>query len=52
MKELSKTWKKRDGNLYKKYTFSNYKDGISFVNTIPYLIEDVLGANVGEIFVM
>lgn len=34
MKELSKTWKKRDGNLYKKYTFSNYTDGISFVNKI------------------
>lgn len=41
MKELSKTWKRRDGNLYKKYTFSNYNQGIEFVNIIAKYAEKV-----------
>lgn len=41
MKELSKTWKRRDGNLYKKYTFKTFNDGISFVNKIAKHAESV-----------
>lgn len=41
MKHLSKTWKKKDGNLYKKYTFSNFKQAMSFVNKIANYAEKV-----------
>lgn len=41
MNELSKTWKRRDGNLYKKYTFSTFKQGIDFVNIISKYAEKV-----------
>jgi len=36
-----KSWKIRNGQLYKKYTFGTYMSGISFVNKIAEYAEIV-----------
>jgi len=36
-----KSWKIRNGQLYKKYTFDSYMSGISFVNKIAKYAERV-----------
>ena len=41
MKHLSKTWKNKNGNLYKKYTFDNFKQAMSFVNKIANYAEKI-----------
>ncbi len=41
MSKLSKTWRKSAGNLYKKYTFGNFKQAMSFVNKVADYAEKV-----------
>ncbi len=41
MSKLSKAWKKRANNLYKKYTFGNFKQAMSFVNKVADYAEKV-----------